>query len=72
MNETEIEYLKKVGANIKAIRISKNIKQVELARLCNYDRQNMYSIETGKHNLTLLSLKKIATALSVKIKDLTI
>lgn len=71
MNFADKQYLKKVGSNIKRIRISKKIKQVDLANQCDFDRQNMYHIEAGRHNLTLTSLRKIAIALSVNVGDIT-
>lgn len=71
MDSGEKVYLKKVGANIKKIRVSKKIKQVDLADLCNIDKQNMYHIESGRHNLTLTSLLKISKALSVTIGEIT-
>lgn len=71
MNSEEKAYLKKVGANIKKLRLAKKLKQVDVANSCNFDRQNMYHIESGRHNLTLLNLRKIAEALDVEIGDLT-
>jgi transcriptional regulator with XRE-family HTH domain len=70
MTDEEKLYLKKLGANIKKIRLSKKIKQTELAYNCDFDRQNMYHIETGRHNLTITSLRKIAEALNVRICEI--
>lgn len=71
MTAEEKQYLKKLGANIKKIRLKRGIKQTELAYTCDFDRQNMYHIESGRHNLTVLNLRKLATALNVDIGDLT-
>jgi transcriptional regulator with XRE-family HTH domain len=70
MNKEEKEYLKKLGANIKKVRIAKRLKQVELANACNFDRQNMYHIEAGRHNLTIINIRKIAKELGVTVSDL--
>ncbi|MDZ4664804.1 MAG: helix-turn-helix transcriptional regulator [Bacteroidota bacterium] len=56
---------------MKKIRISKKIKQIDLAYKCVFDRQNMYHMEAGRNNLTLLTLRKLAKALEVEIPDLT-
>lgn len=71
MTAEEKQYLKKLGANIKKIRLKKGLKQTDLAYTCDFDRQNMYHIETGKHNLTVLNLRKLAKGLEVGIGDLT-
>ena len=71
MTAEEKQYLKKLGANIKKIRLSRKMKQTELAYTCDFDRQNMYHIETGRHNLTVLNLRKLATDLNVDIGDIT-
>lgn len=63
-------YLKKVGKNIKKIRISKGITQVELAFMCDFEKANMNRIESGNNNPTLKTLVKIANALEVDLFDL--
>lgn len=64
------EYLKKVGTNIKRIRLEKGIKQIDLAYLCNFEKQNMQRIEAGNTNPTLKTLLKIAEMLDVNVIDL--
>lgn len=64
------EYLKKIGASIKKYRLSKGLSQTQLATLCDFERQNMYSIEAGKKNVTVETLVKISNALDVNVKDL--
>jgi len=70
MNEKE--YLKRVAANIKKIRKAKNIKQVELAYSCGFEKQNMQRIEAGKTSPTLKTLLKISEALEVDIRELLV
>ncbi|MCD6019568.1 MAG: family transcriptional regulator [Bacteroidetes bacterium] len=64
------DYLLKVGKNIKKHRLAAKIKQVDLAYACNFDKQTLYKIETGKVNLTLKTLLKLSTSLNVSVKDL--
>lgn len=63
------DYLKQVGENIRRIRLSQNITQMALGEMCDFERSNMRRIESGKNNLTLKTLLKIARALNVDLKD---
>ncbi|MBL7920460.1 MAG: helix-turn-helix transcriptional regulator [Bacteroidia bacterium] len=65
-------YIKKVSANIKLLRKEKGLTQVELAAACNFEKQNMQRIESGKTAPTLKTLLKIADALDVDIQDIVI
>jgi len=64
------EYLKKVGARIERIRKEKKLTRTQLGYLCDIERPNIARIEGGGNNLTLLTLRKIATALNVEVIDL--
>lgn len=71
MADKEFEaYLKKLGGNIKRIRESKNISQVDLANACEFEKSNMRRIEAGNTNVTAKTLYKIAKALEVTIAEL--
>lgn len=63
-------YLKRIGTNIKVIRESKGISQVDLAYICNFEKPNMSRIESGNTNPTIKTLIKIAKALDVHVLDL--
>lgn len=67
---TDEEYLIKLGKKIKEIRLSNNISQVELANNCDFEKSNMNRIEAGRANTTIVTLRKIATALNVKVIDI--
>ncbi len=67
---TDEDYLIKLGKKIKEIRLSNNISQVELANNCDFEKSNMNRIEAGRANTTIVTLRKIATALNVKVIDL--
>lgn len=64
------DYIKKIGQNIKKIRQSKGISQVDLGYLCNFEKPNMQRIESGKTNPTIKTLLKISKALKVSLIDL--
>lgn len=68
----EVEaYLQKVGKNIKRIRLAKKMKQVDVAYACNFDKQTLYNIESGRtSNITLKTIFKLANALETSISEL--
>jgi transcriptional regulator with XRE-family HTH domain len=55
--------IKKLGENIKKIRLKKGMTQGDVCRVLKMDRGYMSAIENGKKNITLLQLEKIAKAL---------
>jgi transcriptional regulator with XRE-family HTH domain len=61
---------KAVGMRIKAIRAKKGLTQDQLAELAGLNRVHLYRIETGQQSMTLRTLKIIADALDVKMRDL--
>lgn len=67
---SDATYLKKLGKRIATIRKEKGMKQVELSYACDIEKQNMYRIEAGKTNPTVLMLKKISVALEVSLSEL--
>lgn len=65
---SEALFVKSIGKKIKSIRLSKGIKQSEIAFRCNFDKSSFSNIEAGKRNITIITLYKIANALNVSIK----
>lgn len=61
---------KKLGANLKKIRLSKGIKQVEIAKTLGVDRSFVSNIENGKTNPTLSTITSLAKALGVSANEL--
>ena len=59
-----------LGQNIKNIRKSKQISQIDLAVAVGIDRSYLSEIENGRRNLSINILYAIADALEVKISDL--
>lgn len=64
------DFLIKLGKNIKKRRELAGLTQAALADLCDMERQNMYRIEKGKTSPTLQTLRLIAKALNLKVRDL--
>ena len=66
---TQHEFLTSLGARIKELRLNKDISQKDLAMDCDFEKSNMSRIESGKTNITILTLYKISNALDTEIKD---
>ena len=66
MNKTA----QKLGENIRRIRMSKDMSQIELCRKLEVDRAYMSNIENGNKNPTLLTIERIAKALNVSLEEL--
>lgn len=61
---------KKLGENLKKMRIKKDISQIELARLLGVDKSFVSNIENGKTNPTLSTITNLAQALGVSTNEL--
>jgi len=61
---------KKLGQNIKKIRISKGMSQGDICRALDMDRSYMSAIENGKKNITISQLERLAQALGVSVDKL--
>lgn len=60
----------KVGKRIKEIREIKNMSQKDLAYTSDIDRSYIASVESGKRNISIINLEKIAIALDVSLSEL--
>ena len=58
------------GENIKKLRRLQKLSQEDLAALIGIHRNNLSKIETGKVNIPLITLFKIAQALKTSSQDL--
>ncbi len=67
------ELLKIIGSNVKRIRLSKGMAQIDLAGKIDgrIDTTNISRIESGRTNPTIFTLYRIAEALEVPVSDLT-
>lgn len=61
------KFLAALGARIKELRLKKELTQNELAILCNFEKASMSRIESGRTNVTILTLKKISKALDTDL-----
>ena len=61
---------KTVGQTIRKLRRKKGITQEQLADLAGINRTHMYRIENGHVRMTLGTLKLIADALELRIREL--
>lgn len=61
---------KKLGENIKRIRLRRKMTQGDICRKLDMDRSYMSAIEGGKKNITLGVLEKLADALDVSVNEL--
>jgi len=66
---TDPAFLASLGARIKELRTKKNITQQELATRCSFEKASMSRIESGKTNVTVLTLKKISQALQTDMQE---
>ncbi len=65
------QFLKKIGENVRRLRLQKGITQMELAFACNeIDYSQINRIELGKVNFSVSYLALIAEQLEVLPKDL--
>jgi XRE family transcriptional regulator, regulator of sulfur utilization len=61
---------KKLGENLKRIRMEKGISQGDIARSLDVSRGFVSNIENGKTNPTLATIAKLAQAIGVSSDEL--
>ena len=61
---------KKLGQNIKHIRLRRKMSQGDICRKLDMDRSYMSAIEGGKKNITIQQLERLAQALGVSVDKL--
>jgi transcriptional regulator with XRE-family HTH domain len=59
-----------VAERIKKIRKARKITQEQLAELAGLNRTHLYRLESGKQSMTLRTLKLVADALGVRVREL--
>lgn len=60
----------KFGAKVKELRISKGYSQEKLSELSDLDRTYIPGIESGRRNVSLVVIEKIAQAFEIRISEL--
>ncbi|MCX6756305.1 MAG: helix-turn-helix transcriptional regulator [Candidatus Nomurabacteria bacterium] len=61
---------KKLGENMKKIRVAKGMTQGDICRALDVDRAYISNVESGNKNPTLSTITKLAKALGVSIDEL--
>lgn len=62
--------LEQFGSKVRKNRLKKNLSQEKLAELANLHRTYISQIESGKRNIALKNIEKIAEALDIEVKEL--
>jgi len=66
---TDPKFLASLGTRIKELRLSRDMTQNELSIQCNFEKASMSRIESGKTNITVLTLRRISKALDIEIVE---
>lgn len=66
---TDQEFLNKLGARIAEVRKEKGMSQMDLGSKIDMEKSNLSAIENGRQNPSALTLKRIADALGVEVKE---
>lgn len=61
---------KKLGQRIKELRNATGLSQEKFALLIDMDRTYYASVESGKRNISIINIKKIADGLGVTLSEL--
>lgn len=67
----ENDVRKKIGERIRHFRMKKGISQEELSFQSDLHRTYISDIERGVRNVSIVNIKKIATALGISVSELT-
>ncbi len=60
----------KFGQRVKELRLTKGYSQEKLAEISDLDRTYMPGIESGKRNVSIVVVEKIAKAFNITISEL--
>ena len=67
---TDTDFLKHFGDHLRQLRLARRFTQEELAAKAGFSRSYYTEIETGKRNISLLNLHKLATCLNIRLAEL--
>ena len=70
MNLDDRRFLQQVGARVREHRTARRLTQAQLGHACGLHRTFIGSVERGERNAAVLSLRRIAAALRVPLRDL--
>jgi transcriptional regulator with XRE-family HTH domain len=60
----------KVGMKIRDLRKKKGFTQDQFAERAGLNRTHLYRLESGRQSVTLRTLKIVADALDIRVRDL--
>ncbi|AXG67842.1 anaerobic benzoate catabolism transcriptional regulator [Kordia sp. SMS9] len=66
----EKEFLTRLGAHIRELRIKNGLSQEKLSFEADLDRTYIGSVERGERNIAVINLRKICKALHISISQL--
>ena len=66
----EKDYLKLFGQRVRELRQETGLSQEKFALKIEMDRTYFSSVESGKRNISLLNIKKIADGLEISVEKL--
>jgi len=69
MTVSEKKYLQNVGKRIAYLRRKHCFSQLDICAEIKMEKSNLSAIENGRQNVTSLTLRKIANAIGVEVKD---
>ncbi len=72
VSKEDDQFLKALGSRIRFLRLERGLSQTALADLIDMEKPNMNRLERGGTNPTLLTLRKISTALGITVEHLLI
>lgn len=64
------DILKRFGARVRMLRLSKGYSQESFAEECGLDRTYIGGVERGERNVALRNIEKIAKALGMTLSEL--
>lgn len=59
----------KLGARIQSLRLKSHLSQEQLALKINMDRSYLASVETGRRNISIVNIEKIANGLDITLEE---
>lgn len=65
----DCEYLKRLGSKIRTERKARKMSHQTLSELCKVDKSHLWRIEVGRRNIRVLTLRLIADAFKMDVKD---
>lgn len=68
--EKNIELEKRFGAKLAYIRKSQKLSQIKLAEIVDMNFNYIGQIERGEANVTIKTIKLLANALNIEVKEL--